>query len=377
MKRMIGLMICIGLVVALFAGCATPNASQESPSATDKASAAPSDTQAQTSDDTSGEKYKIALSNSYMGNDWRQLMIKTTEVVADKEPYKDKVDLTVVNCENSAEAQAASIDVIIEQGYDAILIDAASTTALTPVIDRAIDAGIVCVSFDSVAQHDKVYEVSTDLEALSAGWANYLIAAMGGGEGKKVAVDTGLPGSTNGNIVYETAMKIFKENGVNVVSEFAGEYADGVGQQQIASVLAANPDLDGIFSQVYGETIATAFKEAGRDLIPCTAYDTNAGMLAALDNNMNIIIGNNAPGLGAVAMSVAVKVLDGEQVDKLTQITPGFFVTDTSIDAGYPTVQIEEGTNCFTDLPGALDWPALPADFEPQVTVDEISNYQQ
>jgi ribose transport system substrate-binding protein len=319
--------------------------------------------------------YKIALSNSYMGNDWRQLMIKTTQVVAGKDPYKDKVELTVVNSENTAEAQSASIDALVAQGYDAILIDAASSTALNPAIKRAQDAGIVVVSFDSVAQADGVYTVSTDLVALATGWANFLSERVG--SGGKIAVDTGLPGSTNGNTVYETAMKIFEEKGVDVVAEFAGEYADGVGQEQIGSVLAAHPDLDGIFSQVYGETIAAAFKDAGRDLIPSTAYDTNAGMLAALDNNMDLLIANNVPGLGAIAMSVAVKVLDGENVPLETLVTPGFFHIDSSLDIGYPVIKIEDTVNAFRDLPGALDWPALPDGFVPQVTIDEISDYQQ
>lgn len=319
--------------------------------------------------------YKIALSNSYMGNDWRQLMIKTTEVVASKDPYASKVELTVVNSENTAEAQSASIDALVAQGYDAILVDASSPTALNPAIKRAQDAGIVVVSFDSVVQADGVYTVSTDLKALSTGWANFLVDKVG--DGGKIAVDTGLPGSTNGNIVYETAMDIFAKHHIDVVAEFAGEYADGVGQEQIGSVLAAHPDLDGLFSQVYGETIAAAFKDAGRDLIPSTAYDTNAGMLAALDNNMDLLIANNVPGLGAIAMSVAVKVLDGEEVPMETLVTPGFFHVDDSIDIGYPVTKIEKDVNAFPDLPGALDWPALPADFTPQVTIDEISDYQQ
>lgn len=387
-KKLLSVLLSMTMIVALLAGCGskgddkgTEAAGKETPAAGAQTEAAQDNAgqteaaQTDASASGSGEKYKIALSNSYMGNDWRQLMIKTTEVVASKEPFASKVELTVFNCENTAEAQAASIDALVEQGYDAILIDAASTTALTPAIDRAIDAGVVCVSFDSVADHEDVYVVETDLVALSTAWANYLVSQIG--EGGKVAIDTGLPGSTNGNTVYETAMQIFKDAGIEVVAEFAGEYADGVGQQQIASVLAANPDLDGIFTQVYGETIYAAFSEAGRDLIPCTAYDTNAGMLAALDNNMSIIIGNNCPGLGAIALDVAVRVLDGEEVDKVTQVVPGLFVTDTSVDVGYDTVKIEEDVNCFRDLPGALDWPALPADFEPQVTIDEISDYQQ
>jgi ribose transport system substrate-binding protein len=182
---------------------------------------------------------------------------------------------------------------------------------------------------------------------------------------------------TNGTIVYDTAMEIFAEAGIEVVAEFAGEWADGVGQREISSVLAANPDLDGLFSQVYGETIQAAFSQAGRDLIPCTAYDTNAGMLAALDNDMNIIIGNNTPGVSAVALDVAFRVLNGEDVEKDTFVTPGFFSTKPEINVGFPVVAIEEGVNAFREYPPALDWPVLPSDFEPQVTVEEIADYQR
>lgn len=324
----------------------------------------------------SGDKvYKIALSNSFLGNDWRQLMIKTTEVVASKAPYAGKVELTVVNSENTAEAQSASIDALVTQGYDAILINAASPTALVPAVKRAQDAGIKVVSFDNTIPADGVYSVSTDLEALATGWANYLAAKVPAGG--KIAVDTGMPGSTAGNTLYETAMAVFKEHNINVVAEFAGQYADGVGQQQIGSVLAAHPDLDGIYTQVYAETVAAAFKDAGRELVPATAFDTNAGMLAAIDNKMDVMIGNNVPGLGAIALQVAVDALDGKQVPMETKVTPGFFSLDDSVDIGFPVVKIEEGVNAFRELPGALDWPALPSDFQPQVTIDEISNYKQ
>ena len=36
-----------------------------------------------------GGKYKIALSNAFMGNDWRQIMIKCAEVAATKEYRRD------------------------------------------------------------------------------------------------------------------------------------------------------------------------------------------------------------------------------------------------------------------------------------------------
>ena len=87
-----------------------------------------------------GGKYKIALSNAFMGNDWRQIMIKCAEVAATKEPYASKLDLTIINSENSAEAQSAAIDAMVEQGYNAILVDASSSSALLPSVKRAQDA---------------------------------------------------------------------------------------------------------------------------------------------------------------------------------------------------------------------------------------------
>lgn len=323
-----------------------------------------------------GGKYKIALSNAFMGNDWRQIMIKCAEVAATKEPYASKLDLTIINSENSAEAQSAAIDAMVEQGYNAILVDASSSSALLPSIKRAQDAGIVVVSFDSVVIADGVYTVQTDFISMVEAWAKYLCNKCG--EGAKIAVDTGMPGSTNGNTIYEAAMSVFQDSNMNIVSEFASQYADGVCQEQLASVLAANPDLDGIFCQAYVESCYSALTQAGMDMIPISAFDTNLGMKTMLNNDLDAIIGNNCPGLSVIALDVAVRVLDGETVEQDTLVTPGIFVNekDADIDIGLPSTVVKLGENVWEDVPDGMDWPALPADFDTiTLTIDEISNY--
>ena len=190
-------------------------------------------------------------------------------------------------------------------------------------------------------------------------------------------MDTGIAGSTSGNIMYEAAKKVFDEHGINVVSEFASEYADGVGQEQIASVLAANDKIDGVYSLCYANTVYNAFTDAGRDLVPTTSFNTNIGQSIAFDNNMQVLIGQNTPGLGAEAMKVAVDVLNGENVPQENLVKAGFFTNDTSVDFGWATTKLEEGVTFFRDLPDAFDFPAVPADFDPQVTAEEVSNYQQ
>ena len=323
-----------------------------------------------------GGKYKIALSNAFMGNDWRQIMIKCAEVAATKEPYASKLDLTIINSENSAEAQSAAIDAMVEQGYNAILVDASSSSALLPSVKRAQDAGITVVSFDSIISADGVYTVQTDFISMVEAWAKYLCSKCG--EGAKIAVDTGMPGSTNGNTIYEAAMSVFEASNMNVVSEFASQYADGVCQEQLASVLAANPDLDGIFCQAYVESCYSALTQAGMKMIPISAFDTNLGMKTMLNNDLDAIIGNNCPGLSVIALDVAVRVLDGETVEQDTLVTPGIFVNekDADIDVGLPSTVVKMGENVWEDVPDGMDWPALPADFDSiTLTIDEISNY--
>lgn len=388
-SKLVVVMLSISMMAVLLAGCGSSNGQDTSTgdatAENKQETAAPAETEAADTDEAtqetesadvavSGEKFKIALSNSFMGNDWRQLMIKTTQVVAEKEPYTEKVQLDIVTCENTAEAQAASIDALVEKGYDAILINAASATALIPAINRATEAGIVVVTFDNTVEAEGVYRVSTDLANLSRAWARYLVAQCG--DGANLIVDTGIAGSTSGNVMYEAAMEVFDEHNMNIVSEFASEYADGVGQEQISSVLAANAEIDGVYSLCYADTVYNAFTDAGRELVPTTSFNTNSGMVAAYDKEMNILIGNNIPGLGAVAMSVAVEALEGQSVDQEVLIEAGLFTNDTSVDVGFETTQIEEDVTFFRDLPDAFCYPVLTADFEPQVEAKEVADYQ-
>src|SRR5690606_24114000 len=100
--------------------------------------------------DTSDKK--IALSNNYAGNSWRQAMLKSWQKVTSP-AVSDKVVAAAdafTTAENQATEQAAPIQNLILQGYDAIVVNAASPTALNGAVKEACDAGIVVVSFDGI-----------------------------------------------------------------------------------------------------------------------------------------------------------------------------------------------------------------------------------
>jgi ribose transport system substrate-binding protein len=320
-----------------------------------------------------GKKYKIALCNSYTGNDWRQEMEKTVQVVASKSPFKERCSLDIVNTENTAEAQAAGIDALVLKGYNAILVDASSATALNPAIERAAAAGVVIVSFDQVVTSDKAWKVSTDLDVIAKAWATFLAKAMGG-KGN-IAFDRGLPGAPISEQINRVARGVLKGYpDIKVVGEFDGKYAEGEGQQGMATVLSVNPQIDGVFSQNFAEPLVRAFKEAHRPLVPMVVFDTNGGMVALAESNAKGLVANNIPGLSAVALKLAIQILDGAKPPKDYKIMPGLLATDASIDLGVgaKAEKLVLGKNCFKDYPATMDWPALPGDFDVTVTPAEL-----
>ena len=62
--------------------------------------------------------------------------------------------------------QAAQIQNLILQGYNAIVINAASPDALNGAIKQACDAGIVVVSFDGIVTEPCAYRVAVDFKAM-------------------------------------------------------------------------------------------------------------------------------------------------------------------------------------------------------------------
>ena len=95
-----------------------------------------------------GKVYKIYLSNNFVGNDWRQQMERVATVSVNKGPLKGRVDLKIENAEGTVQAQINSLNNIIREKPDAILVDGSSADALNPTIKKACDAGIVVISFD-------------------------------------------------------------------------------------------------------------------------------------------------------------------------------------------------------------------------------------
>lgn len=308
--------------------------------------------------------YVIYLSNNFVGNDWRQQMQRVAQVSVDKGPLAGRVELHIEVAEGTVQGQINSLNNIIREKPDAILVDAASDSALNPTIRRACDAGIVVISFDQVVTEPCALTLASNWARIPAVMAEWMAVQLGG-KGN-VLIDRGLAGapiSAQLQEGYEAVLKDYPD--IKVVGYYNGDYALGPEQSGVASLLAANPQVDGILTQGYGSGAIQALKDAGRPMVPVVGFSYNVAALTCADSGAKCILGSNPAFLSSEAIKLAVEILDtGKRPENRSVEIEGDFVTTTPFESklfpGAKMQTIEVGVNAFPDQPPGLTLPISP-----------------
>jgi ribose transport system substrate-binding protein len=311
------------------------------------------------------KKYTIYLSNGLIGNDWLQQMQRSADVAVTKPPLLGRVDLHVETVDNSAQAQINSLNNIIAAKPDAIVVHAASTSALDPTLEAACAAGIVVISYSQVVTAECPYKVNTNWAHINHDLPTWLATVLGG-KGK-VIVDRGLPGSP----ISEASLKATEEElgkypGIEIVGYYTSNYEQGAEQTGVASLIAANPEIDGVLSASYGTGAIQAFKDAGRTPPPIVMFAYNgSATMCAQEPGLKCLVYTHPPYLSADAIKLAVDILDGKPpASKLIENDYPRLTTDVveaDFSPGAVFEKLEEGKNYFPDLPPGLVLPASPS----------------
>ena len=265
---------------------------------------------------------KIALSNNYAGNSWRQAMLTSWEkitgeavaagIVAAADPF--------TTAENQATEQAAQIQNMILQGYDAIVVNAASPTALNGAIKEACDAGIVVVSFDGIVDEPCAWRIAVDFKGMGKSEIEYLAKAMPAG-GNLLEI-RGLAGVFVDDAISAGIAEGVAENPqFKLVGSVHGDWAQDVAQKAVAGILPSLPEIAAVVTQGGdGYGAAQAFAAAGRPT-PTIIMGNREDELkwwkeqkdASGYTTMSVSI---APGVSTLAFWVAQQILDGKEVPK-------------------------------------------------------------
>ena len=292
--------------------------------------------------DTSGKK--IALSNNYAGNSWRQAMLTSWDKVT-KEAVKAGVVASAdafTTAENQATEQAAQIQNMILQGYDAIVINAASPTALNGAVKAACDAGITVVSFDGIVTEPCAWRIAVNFKEMGRSQVEYLSKKLP--KGGNLLEIRGLAG-----VFVDDEISAGIHEGVKQFPQFKiagsvhGDWAQDVAQRAVAGILPSLPDIAAVVTQGGdGYGAAQAFEAAKRPtpiIVMGNREDELQWWKKEKDANgyetMSVSI---APGVSTLAFWVAQQILDGKEVKKDLTV-PFLRIDQDTLDENLKTTQ--------------------------------------
>ena len=303
----------------------------------------------------SGKKFKIALSNSYIGNKWRIEMENVFKAALAMDPYKTDVDGSWFNSGNEAAKQSQQLTSLISERVDAIVINAASPTALNGILQQAASRGILVVSFDNVVTTDAALKVNTNQFDFGVKGAEWLAQKMGG-KGNVIMV-TGVAGTFVDEDRNKGADSVWAKNpGIKVVNRFTGMWDSSVAERNTAAVLPSLPQIDGIWCQGGTDGVLKAFIGANRALPPTAGEGENGFrkfMLGYDGHKVEGISIGQPPFLSVISLELARQVLMGKHPK--TDITIPFpFVTNDTVKAG-ETVFPDLPDSFFADFTDAGD----------------------
>jgi ribose transport system substrate-binding protein len=275
----------------------------------------------------SKDKPVIALSNAYYGNTWRHQMVEAFEAAAKKAKDDGKIaNYIVMNGDGSVAQQNSQVGELILKGVDVLLVDAASETAVNGVIGKACKAGIIVISFDSVASAPCNYQLNFDFKGYKAQQAEAVFKMLGG-KGNIIQV-RGVKGSAPDNDMYNAQKSVLdKYPDIKVVATVYGQATAAVAQAAITNVLPSLPHVDAVLGQGGSDDVGIqqAFQQYGGEYtghMPIIEGGGGTDFVKwwAEENKKNgyqTVSMNTTPGIGGAAFWLGLALLNGEKAPKM------------------------------------------------------------
>ena len=288
---------------------------------------------------------KIAFSNNYAGNSWRQAMLKSYGIVVGKAVADKKVGAADIftTADKEVPTQAAQIQNLILQGYNGIVINASSPDALNGAIKQACDAGIVVVSFDGIVTEPCAWRISVDFKGMGEQEVEQMAKFQP--KGGNLLEIRGLAGTSIDADIHAGLLEgVKKHPEFKIVNSVEGDWDQTTAQKAVATVLPSLPDIIGIVDQGGdGYGAAQAFAAAGKGR-PTIIMGNRQDELQwwkeqKAKDGYQTWSGSIAPGVSSLAFWVAQYILDGHKDVPHDLTVPYLAFSQDNFESVLPTIE--------------------------------------
>jgi ribose transport system substrate-binding protein len=264
--------------------------------------------------------WKVGVSNTLQGNGWREQMICAVKA---QSKVSGKVNSVSVESQTTnAAGQIAQIRRLISQGVNAIIINPADPKALDGVIAQAAQKGIVVVTVDQPVSAPQAYPAYNDQVAYGRLGAEWLFKQLGGkGNVVEMRGIAGASADTDRHTGFQQALK--KYPNIKVVKSVFTNWTPSTASQQALQLLQSGTKIDGIWTSGIDSGVVNAFKTAAKTPVPVVGAN-NEGFVSQLLTTKGLkgVAVTNPATIGGVGTAIALDVLSGKKVAKVTKLTP-------------------------------------------------------
>ncbi len=227
--------------------------------------------------------------------------------------------------ETDFNGQIQIVDAMINRHVDAICLAPIDRKSMVGVVNRAADAKIPVIIFDSGIDTDRfATQIATDNYAAGSLAADRMGEVLGGkGKVVIVAVQPGVASTMAREAGFEeTLAKKFPD--IKIADKRYGN-ADYAQSLKVAeNMLTAHADLTGIFASNESSTAGAsqAVKSRGTKA-KLVGFDSSPQLLQDLTNGViDSLVAQHPFKMGYESIMAAVKLLKGERVEKIQNIAP-------------------------------------------------------
>ncbi len=214
------------------------------------------------------KEFKIAYSNSELGNTYHQALVKAIGVTATQAKKMGFVSkFTLTNANGSTATQASQIRDDVVAGYNAIIVDASSATALNGAIQTACSHGIIVVAVNENVTAPCAYNISPHWPDDTYVQMEYFAQRF---HGKANILNVrGISGTLPDTEMGVTGVNevLNKNPGMKLVGTVYGQWTQTIAQQVTSAILPSLPTVNAVVTQGGdGVGVVDAFEAAHRPI---------------------------------------------------------------------------------------------------------------
>jgi len=289
-----------------------------------------SDTQA----DNGKEQYVIGMSQCNLGEPWRVQMNADVKKEAEKYP---EIKVVYKDAQNDTLKQRAHVEEFVSMGVDLLIISPKEAQPLTEPVAKAMEAGIPVIVLDRDLVSDNYTQfIGADNVKIGKALGEWVVSELGGQNAKVVEL-MGLQTSTPGQDRHNGFTDAIKGSDIEVIFNADVKWLEPNARTEMESALARFDDIDLVYGHndpaAHGAYLAA--KAAGRENdIMFVGIDAlpHEGVAYVKDGILNATF--QYPTGGDVAIREALKILNGESVEKRIVLGSRIFTADNVNQGG-------------------------------------------